>query len=93
MMINNEKNNNRLSQGDIYKNITYIEKINSIDDYLEIQQIVFPNVVVLTQDCDIQQHLSDVNKIKSSQLFSVLVAPLYNIAHFVHGEHLSNLKI
>ena len=33
MMINNEKNNNRLSQGDIYKNITYIEKINSIDDY------------------------------------------------------------
>ena len=93
MMINNEKNNNRLSQGDIYKNITYIEKINSIDDYLEIQQIVFPNVVVLTQDCDIQQHLSDVNKTKSSQLFSVLVAPLYNIAHFVHGEHLSNLKI
>ena len=69
MMINNEKNNNRLSQGDIYKNITYIEKINSIDDYLEIQQIVFPNVVVLTQDCDIQQHLSDVNKTKSSQLF------------------------
>ena len=93
MMINNEKNNNRLSQGDIYKNITYIEKINSIDDYLEIQQIVFPNVVVLTQDCDIQQHLSDVNKTKSSQLFSVLVAPLYNIAHFVHGEHLSNFKI
>lgn len=93
MMINNEKNNNRLSQGDIYKNITYIEKVNSVDNYLEIQQIVFPNVVVLTQDCDIQQHLSDVDKSKSCQLFSVIVAPLYNIAHFVHGEHLSNLKI
>ena len=93
MMINNKKNNNRLSQGDIYKNITYIERINTVDDYLEIQQIVFPNVIVLTQDCDIQQHLSDINKTKSSQLFSVIVAPLYNISHFVHGEHLSNFNI
>lgn len=93
MMINNEKNNNRLSQGDIYQNITYIEKISSIDDYLEIHQIVFPNVVVLTQDCDIQQHLSDINKTKSSQLFSVIVAPLYNISHFITGEHLSNFNI
>ncbi len=46
---------NRISQGDIYKDIEHIEYAFEKDGYINISKIIFPLVVVLTQDCDLAQ--------------------------------------
>ena len=64
----------------------------------EISKIVFPLVIVLTQDGDLEQD-SKVRKAgenaesKDKLLFSVSVAPLYNAEHVYLGQHLSELSM
>jgi len=88
----NKKFRDRVSQGDIYKDVWCFENISEDAENIYIKRVKFPYVVVLTQDCDIQQHTEYVNR-KSGQLFSVLVAPLYNVAKFMEGTHLTNLNL
>ena len=88
----------RISQGDIYKDIEYIEHIIEKDGNLEVSKINFPLVIVLTQDCDLMQDYTYRWARKPTQnndklLLSVLVAPLYNAEHFFLGEHLSELTL
>ncbi|KKG92433.1 hypothetical protein [Methanosarcina mazei] len=49
----------RVSQGDIYKDVEYIESVKEQDGDIEISKIIFPYVIVLTQDCDLAQDFSD----------------------------------
>ena len=64
---------------------------------VEISTISFPYVVILTQDCDLEQDYKvrwarkQQPKNEDKRLFSALVAPLYNLEHFVAGEHLSEI--
>jgi len=86
----------RICQGDIFKDIEYIEYAIEKDGIFEISKILFPLVVVLTQDCDLQQdysfRFSDPTKpTQDKYLLSVLVVPLYNIEHFYDGEHLLDI--
>jgi hypothetical protein len=88
----------RISQGNIYRDVDFIEYVVEKGGYVEISRIIFPLVVVLTQDCDLEQdfqfrHGRPRAKIKTQDklLLSVLVAPLYNAEHFYLGEHLSEL--
>ncbi|AKB56925.1 hypothetical protein [Methanosarcina barkeri] len=59
----------RVCQGDIYKNIEYIESIYENDEeeegVIEISKIIFPYVIVLTQDCDLSQDFSFRDKSES----------------------------
>lgn len=87
-----KKYNNRISQGDIYKNVWCFENISQENNSIKINRVFFPYVIVLTQDCDIQQHQEYVGQ-KSGQLFSVLVAPLYNAGRFFEGKHLEQLHL
>lgn len=89
---------NRVCQGDIFRRIEMIEYIVEKGGSLEISKITFPLVVVLTQDCDLEQdhRVRWARPPKSSQdkcLISVLVAPLYNVEHVYSGEHLSQLGL
>jgi len=87
-------NQTRISQGDIYKNIEYIEYAHEIDGYIEISKIIFPLVVVLTQDCDLEQDFKfreATDKTKDKILFSVLVAPMYNADSVFDGTHLDDV--
>ncbi len=43
----------RIFQGDIYKDVEFIEYAIEKDGVIEISKITFPFVVVLTQDCDL----------------------------------------
>ncbi|MEN6294209.1 MAG: hypothetical protein ABFD07_19630 [Methanobacterium sp.] len=94
-MIKIEVNNqDRVSQGDIYRNVEYIESIDEIEGVIEISKIVFPYVIVLTQDCDLAQDFTFRNESKDTQdklMLSVLVAPLYNVEHVYAGEHLKKI--
>jgi hypothetical protein len=89
----------RVSQGDIFRDVEYIEYALEKSGILEVSKIVFPLIAVLTQDCDLEQdaRYRKRNGSKPSnddkRLISVLVAPLYNAAHVFSGQHLSDLKL
>lgn len=91
--------NGRVAQGDIYKDIHFIEDVSQDHGVIEVKRILFPYVVVLTQDCDLQQDFGvrwpnpeRMPKDQDKRLLSVLVAPLYNAEHFFAGTHLSELR-
>ncbi len=65
---------------------------------IEISKIIFPFVVVLTQDCDLSQDYKvrwarRETSNHDKKLISVIVAPLYNLEHVYEGEHLSELEM
>ena len=45
----------RVVQGDVYRDIEYIEYVAEKSGVVEVSKVVFPLVVVLTQDCDLEQ--------------------------------------
>lgn len=84
----------RINQGDIISDVEFIEAAEEIDGIITVAKIIFPLVIVLTQDCDLTWDF-DSRQIGSSNqdkyLFSIIVAPLYNYEHFINGDHLSEL--
>ena len=88
----------RITQGDIFKDIEFIEYAIEKNGIVEISKIKFPSVVVLTQDCDLNQDYSlrwsrSKPKTQNNKLFSVIVAPLYNAEHVFSGTHLEYLNM
>jgi hypothetical protein len=90
----------RISQGDIFRNVECIEYVAEKRGTIEVSKIEFPFVVVLTQDCDLEQDGRYKNNPAAKppsnddkKLFSVLVAPLYNAEHVFLGEHLADLGL
>ncbi len=77
------------------RDIEYLEYIREENGIIEVSKILFPLVVVLTQECDLDQDSefrSDSSKTSHDKyLLSVLVAPLYNVEHFYVGSHLSEI--
>lgn len=93
----------RLNQGDILSDIECIEKIDENNGVITISKILFPLVIVLTQDCDLnsdyrcrEQNKSEPTpndkRDQDKYLFSVIVAPLYNYELFRQGNHLEDLN-
>lgn len=92
----------RISQGDIFRDVECIESVSEESGILEVNKIIFPLIIVLTQDCDLQQDSpyrkpsvigqeQKQDRTQDKQLVSVLVAPLYNAEQVFLGEHLSEL--
>lgn len=97
-MIKTRKGHRRICQGDIFRDIEYIEYVIEQSGIVEVSKIVFSLVVVLTQDCDLEQDYlyrwsNQEENTQDKWLLSVLVAPLYNIEHVYRGEHLSELDM
>ncbi len=97
----NSDNIERIRQGDIFSNVPYFESYDESEGEFELTIYKFPYVVVLTQDCDLEQNKSARLKIEGESdiiendkhLFSLLVAPLYNSEHLISGEHLKEIGI
>ncbi len=92
----NNQAGDRISQGDVYKNVEHVEYVIEHDGLIEVSKIIYPYTVVLTQDCDLEQdHLIRINKdsAEDKSLISVLVAPLYNAEHVFSGTHLDQIGI
>jgi len=85
----------RICQGDIFRDMEYVEQLEFVVDRIKTSVVGFPFIMVLTQDCDLEQDhrtrtmASDTNQDK--HLFSVLVAPMYNYEHVKTGSHLRDL--
>jgi hypothetical protein len=86
--------NDRINQGDIFRDITHIERWEEIGNELKIYRIHYPYIIILSQDCDLREDDSvRLKEISDKALVSVLVAPLYNFHQFLDGEHLLDLEI
>lgn len=84
----------RISQGDVFRDVECIEYVVEKRGIIEVSKIVFPMVIVLTQDCDLEQDSGNREKAtQNTKLLSVLVAPLYNAEHVFLGEHLSDIGL
>jgi hypothetical protein len=88
----------RICQGDIFREIDYIEYVVEKSGNIIVSKIQFPLVVVLSQDCDLSQDHSFRKKGTDKQnddklILSVLVAPLYNSEHLFNGQHLSEIGL
>jgi len=89
----------RIQQGDIFRDIDFVQKLETVGDEVLIHQITFPLVIVLTQDCDLEQdseyyiNTGDAPSDDDKKLLSVIVAPLYNEELFLQGEHLNDESI
>lgn len=86
----------RVTQGDIVKNVEYIEHVSEKSGAIEIVKIIYPLAIVLTQDCDLAQDYKfrwsrQTSTNEDKWLMSVILAPLYNIEHVFTGEHLHDL--
>lgn len=84
-------------QGDIIRKVDCLEYATEKEGTIEVSRIQFPLVIVLTQDCDLEQdhklQISPDAEEKDKLLISVLVAPLYNAEHVYEGSHLFELDI
>lgn len=90
----NRRRLGRVSQGDVFRDVECIEYAIEKRGIVEVSKIIFPLVVVLTQDCDLEQDFNGrVKEKQNNKLLSVLVVPLYNAEHVFTGEHLSDLQI
>lgn len=89
----------RVAQGDIFRDVECIERVIERRGIIEVSKVVFPLVVVMTQDCDLEQ--DSKYKIKGQRpptdddkrLLSVLLVPLYNAEHVFQGAHLADLQM
>lgn len=87
----------RIHQGDIIKDVDYIESVCEKSGNIEINKIRFPLVIILTQDCDLAQDYkfrygNGKNNNHDKFMVSVLVAPIYNADHLFEGKHLELLN-
>jgi hypothetical protein len=85
----------RISQGDIYHDVEYIESVGVEGDILVINKILYPYTIVLTQDCDLEQDYKFriEDRLGDKIIPSVLVAPFYNADQFFLGTQLEELGI
>lgn len=88
----------RVCQGDIVRDVEYIEYFSEKNGNIEVSKIIFPLSIILTQDCDLSQDYkfrwSKKNTPNEDKwLMSVIVAPIYNLEHVFSGEHLSELDM
>lgn len=97
----NKIESERVRQGDIFPNVPYYESYTETNGEFELVVYDFPYVVVLTQDCDLEQNKAAREKVtvtsqpveNDKHLISVIVAPLYNSEHLFSGMHLDLLGI
>ena len=89
-------NVSRLCQGDILRDVHWVEYVAEGSGIIEVARVLFPLAIVLTQDCDLEEdHLfrTEVRSTQDKWLISVLMAPLYNVEHVYQGQHLTELGI
>lgn len=97
----NSKPDHRIRQGDIFPKVRFIESYKETSGQFELTMFEFPHVVVLTQDCDLEQSTAARQKnltedklaVNDKHLISVIAAPLYNSELLFSGKHLNDIGI
>lgn len=86
----------RLYQGDIYRDVEFhLSVYNEENLRLEAKKRFLPYLVILSQDCDLDEdHKCRTEDKYTTQLIeSVLVCPAFQSAKFMEGDYLKNFGI
>lgn len=83
-----EKIQTRIAQGDIFQNIRIIEDFEINKDEITVQEIEFPYIICLNQECDLESDYKQKNeKHSDATLLHLAIAPVFNFEHFLSGNH------
>jgi len=79
----------RITQGDIFQDIEIIEHINIDKSQVRIDRIVFPFVVCLNQECDLENDYNyrQDNLNKDGCLLHLAIAPAFIFDQYLTGTH------
>lgn len=76
--------NNQIHQCDIFFNINVIENIKEENTTLIREDITFPLIICLNQECDLVQNFNEPENYK---LLHLLIAPVFLFDSFLTGDH------
>ena len=74
-----------MSQGDIFQNIEVLEHIEVEKSILTVKKILFPFVVCLNQECDLETDFN--NEGCDNNLLHIAIAPAFIFEQFLTGTH------
>ena len=78
----------RLSQGDILQEIEILEQIDLEKSIITVKKILFPFVVCLNQECDLESDFNTREEIlHDNTLLHIAVAPAFIFEQFLGGTH------
>ena len=86
----------RGQQGDVLRDVKHIERMALASGEVEVSVVTYPFAVVITQDCELAQdwkYRRREPKHNDKLLDSVLVLPLFNVAHVFEGDYLNTLDL
>ena len=87
----------RVCQGDIFRDYEHESgKVDLTSKKVITQKMFFPYIVVLTQDCDLEQDYNNRNSNSEKQdkyLHSILACPAYLAEQLKEGTHLDALGV
>lgn len=79
----------RITQGDIFQNIEVIEHISIEKSQVKVDRIIFPFVVCLNQECDLENDYNyrEQNINKDGCLLHLAIAPAFIFDQYLAGNH------
>lgn len=81
-----KKSNQRICQGDIFTDIEVIESFEVKGSKVTVEKLVFPYVVCLNQECDLE-HDFNCEANKDKKLLHIAIAPAFIFEDFLSGTH------
>lgn len=89
-----KKIEDRICQGDIFKDIEIIENFRVEGSKVAVDKISFPYVVCLNQECDLERDFENqMNHKKDNSLLHLAIAPVFNFDQFLNGTHWGDIFI
>ncbi|CAD7768730.1 hypothetical protein FHEFKHOI_01493 [Candidatus Methanoperedenaceae archaeon GB50] len=93
-----KRNNGRVYQGDILRDMLLLEMqyADDIGSKYNVVEKNVPYIIVLTQDCDLEQDFNNRNQISDKHdkyMESILVCPAYLAEEFREGRHLEEFDL
>lgn len=75
-------------QGDIFEDIEIIENIIYDQSIIEVKKIIFPFVVCLNQECDLERDFENTSSEACDNNFlHIAIAPAFIFEQFLNGNH------
>ncbi len=79
---------NRISQGDIFEDIEIIESLGVLKSEVTVKKILFPYVVCLNQECDLENDFAKNGALLcDNNLLHLAIAPAFIFDQFLAGTH------
>ncbi|MCD8388515.1 MAG: hypothetical protein LUD17_16780 [Bacteroidales bacterium] len=83
----------KISQGDIFHDISIIENVEVKKDQIKITDLALPLAICLNQECDLSRDFENKNRNsnKNTSLLHFLILPIFNFDLFKDGIHWGNV--